>query len=103
MRALFIKTIAVLGLCGCGGNSYHTNTSAAKVYYSTLEDLTIAVRSITIGMASPPVDFLHPIYLVPDESFYSGCENISSVGGAEACMVAREHSVQVAIHQWLDY
>src|SRR3989344_775623 len=102
MRALFITTIAVLGLWGCGGNSYHNDTSTLKARQSTLEDLTLAVRGITIGMASPSIDFHYPVYLVPDESFFSGCKEISSADGSAACRIAREHAVQKAINQWLD-
>lgn len=101
MRALFIKTIVVLGLCGCGSNSYHTNNNIDDDF-SPLEILAIKVRGI-IGVAEDPsLDLRYPVYLVPDKTFWNGCPNPSKAEGV-TCRSARVAEIEKGVSQWLDY
>ncbi len=71
MRSLF-TAIAVLGFCGC-----------ASIY------------------TAPYMNLRHPIYMVTDPSFLTGCEN--DPAGYEACRMMRIRQVNNGVNLWFNH
>jgi|SRR3989344_7203588 len=60
---------------------------------------------VVLGICScvsggPYFNLRHPIYLVPEKSFWSGCE--VDPAGKEACQNSRVSQVKAGIRQWFD-
>lgn len=102
MRALFIRTIVVLGLYGCGSKPHHPSTSIAKICPSLIEGLATVIKGEISRMDDPTVDFRYPIYLVPDQSFWSGCKD-SSIASGKICRLSRMAALKDGINEWLRY
>jgi len=47
------------------------------------------------------MDLRHPVYMVTDDSFWSGCEDYAF--GYEACRESRERQIYAGVHQWFHY
>ncbi len=50
---------------------------------------------------APYFDLRHPIYMVADKSFLSGCEK--DPAGHEACRAVRVKKIYAGLSQWFDY
>lgn len=55
----------------------------------------------TCGCGGPYMNLRQPIYLVPRENFWSGCE--SDPDGYKACQSLRVKQVNIGINAWLNY
>ena len=58
----------------------------------------LIVLSILAGCNPPHYDLREPIYLVPEESFWQGCED--DPDGYMACHAERQYIVYAGIYQW---
>ncbi len=90
MRVHFIFSLA-LGLGACGSNSQHIDPSSGG---EAKDSSSIVVDA--------PVDFRFPVYLVPDNNFWSGCAG-SATDSGEACRADRVSELEAGVDQWLAY
>ena len=63
--------------------------------------LVAVVLSILAGCAPPHYDLSEPIYLVPEESFWQGCNE--DPDGYMACMAERQAVVYHGLDMWLQH
>jgi len=63
--------------------------------------MAIVVLGICGCGSAPYMDLRHPIYLVPDKSLWSGCDQ--NPEGNTACRATRFQRVKEGVNQWFDY
>ena len=102
MRALFIRTIVVFSLYGCGSNHNHSHTSIVKISPSLIDVLAVVIRGEVDRMKDKTVDFRYPIYIVPDKSFWSGCQD-PSIANGKICRSSRMAAIKDGTNEWLRY
>lgn len=79
MRALF-TAVVVLGICSCAKYSQVDSPKHTAVPFLNLRE---------------------PVYIVADQSLWSGCEDDPT--GDEACHVLRVEQINKGVSQWFDY
>ncbi|TSC83934.1 MAG: hypothetical protein G01um101413_737 [Parcubacteria group bacterium Gr01-1014_13] len=63
--------------------------------------IAIALVAICSCGGVPYFDLRHPIYMVTEQSFWSGCEQDPT--GYEACRASRVQQINDGVKQWFDY
>ncbi len=63
--------------------------------------IAIALATVCSCARPPHIDLRHPIYMVTDQSFWSGCNKYPA--GYKACRAFRIKQVNDGINQWFDY
>ncbi|OGH91412.1 MAG: hypothetical protein A2534_02950 [Candidatus Magasanikbacteria bacterium RIFOXYD2_FULL_39_9] len=94
MRVHFIFALA-LSLGACGSNSHNINDSSVT-------GANVGTSDKDNHKTDAPVDFRFPIYLVPDDNFWSGCSDPSTIFG-ESCRADRVSELESGVEQWLAY
>lgn len=85
MRSFLIAT-ALAVICSCASTNTDTDTGTTATI----------VRAPRLYF-----DLRYPIYMVIDQSFWSGCEK--DPAGDKACRALRLKNIHAGVNQWLDY
>ena len=84
MRSFLIAFALVICSCGSSAQSFDWRPSV-----------------IRIPFLPSYLDLRHPIYMVTDKSFWSGCDK--DPAGDKLCRAVRVTQIKEGVNQWFDY